>query len=88
MAILKAFVARLLFREAVTNLYTYLEHVHFQILLITPYNHCFDFLPRNNIVAFEKYRLIVKHRNNVWPSLLLSSPVFDSFWHYSFTTFS
>ena len=24
------------------------------------------------IVAFEKYMLIVKHQNNVWPLLLLS----------------
>lgn len=72
MAILKAFVARLLSREAASNLYPHLEYMHFQIFLITGYNHCFNFLTEKHIVAFEKYMLIVKHQNNVWPLLLLS----------------
>lgn len=49
----KAFVARLPSREVAAYLYTHLEHMRFQILLIAGSNHCFNFLPESNSVGLK-----------------------------------
>lgn len=78
----KAFVARLPSREVAAYLYTYLEHMHFQILLIAGFNHCFNFLPESNSVGFEKFMLNVKHQNYTFIITVFPSTWFILAWFF------